>query len=1058
MDAPVEQHGTLPSSVPTGIVGLLAAAAVAAWVATHVFISPRKSRRARLLLFFVRVLVGCTALWLALNALGRTVMFLNAWSLWIPSLIGAAAVEISLALYALERRTVSRGAGFVLAVLRMALVLLVVIMLVQPVFSWEETRLAVRYVVVLLDDSASMHLVDRQLSVSEKLQLVQVFRPGAPDRPHRLDQCVGPLEEVRDKLAAQADSLALLKDAAFDMLKRQLETRRESMQKLFAHARRTVDAQAKTLSNVQQAKIKLDVRTRAAMKEARDKLEQRVRGLVAAGAKIVDGRDSDALARRHRHLLETVRHAQDALRDVLGRLPGLAAAVDEAYFASLPVARQMEINTEVVRTRQAIARAVLLTEGDDAPPLIHALGRKYLVKFYKFAGRPTELKIGQWQGGAEPPQETGDDPSGQPEATQSTDLAAALEKALVDVPAGKLAGVLILSDGRHNTKSAIEPAARRLGAQKAPACSVLIGSTRPPVDGAITGVVAPQAIYAEDQLVVEVGLRFDGLRGRKARVRLVYEGKTVSERTVRVAGDHFRTIVNLTDTPKDKGLRAYKVELEQFDDEAFMANNTRTVNIAVTEERTKLLIVGGRPRWEIRYLRNLFAGRDKSVQLQYVLLHPDRIGDVKPPKVHASASRASEQVEASALPENEGEWLKFDVIVLGDVSPDAIGKEEARILEKFVAERAGTLVVIAGPRYMPHAFADSVLREMLPVRFEPSQEAILSSPEPSFRIALSEAGRDHVVMQQSDMPHENLLVWQSRPEIYWRHPIKDTPPGATVLAFAMPRDLPDVFRPRNTKTVREAEELARARRGFERKNALIAVQQFALGRVMMLNFDRTWRLRYRVGDTYHHKFWGQVLRWATPGKLPAGTDRVRLGTDRMLYAPDELVRVRARLTREDHAPVVGDDVRVNVYDGTQLVLQRKLDYVPNSAGIYEATLDALSAGRQYRIELGGDEVAKLLTGEAVKRVETQIMVTERRSAELLELSADRSVLDRLARLSGGVVAEPREAGGLPERFGSGTEEITERRPYLIWNSWPLLIIMVLIVTVEWVFRKKVGLT
>ena len=247
MDAPVEQHGTLPSSVPTGLVGLLAAAAVAAWVATHVFISPRKSRRARLLLFFVRVLVGCTALWLALNALGRTVMFLNAWSLWIPSLIGAAAVEISLALYALERRTVSRGAGFVLAVLRMALVLLVVIMLVQPVFSWEETRLAVRYVAVLLDDSASMHLVDRQLSVSEKLQLVQVFRPEAPDRPHRLDQCVGPLEEVRDKLAAQADSLALLKDAAFDMLKRQLETRRESMQKLFAHARRTVDAQATTM-------------------------------------------------------------------------------------------------------------------------------------------------------------------------------------------------------------------------------------------------------------------------------------------------------------------------------------------------------------------------------------------------------------------------------------------------------------------------------------------------------------------------------------------------------------------------------------------------------------------------------------------------------------------------------------------------------------------------------------------------------------------------------------------------------------------------------------------
>ena len=93
---------------------------------------------------------------------------------------------------------------------------------------------------------------------------------------------------------------------------------------------------------------------------------------------------------------------------------------------------------------------------------------------------------------------------------------------------------------------------------------------------------------------------------------------------------------------------------------------------------------------------------------------------------------------------------------------------------------------------------------------------------------------------------DNRDFWLSRPPLRWRHPVQRVRPQATVLARAL------------------------SETGTEEQRALIAVQNAGLGRVVYLAFDRTWRLRFRAGDKYHHRFWGQLLRWATGGRLPAG--------------------------------------------------------------------------------------------------------------------------------------------------------------------------------------------
>ena len=46
---------------------------------------------------------------------------------------------------------------------------------------------------------------------------------------------------------------------------------------------------------------------------------------------------------------------------------------------------------------------------------------------------------------------------------------------------------------------------------------------------------------------------------------------------------------------------------------------------------------------------------------------------------------------------------------------------------------------------------------------------------------------------------------------------------------------------------------------------------------LWLGTDGTWRWRFRTGDRFHHRFWGQVVRWAASGAMAAGNAYVRFG-------------------------------------------------------------------------------------------------------------------------------------------------------------------------------------
>ena len=1065
------------SGLPTMLVVLLALAALAGAIALHLI--PRPTTPAgRWGMVAINGLATYLAWWLIALAASRWLLFTTAWPLGLWTLLGAVGTEVIIALYRFERAGATRLVGGTLLALRLCLLFIVLFWLTQPVLHKEWTIPVDRYIAVVIDDSASMKLTDADAPASEKLDLAQLFGLEVKDRPVDFREPQRKISDLESKLGSQLQVLELM-SATDSGSGRQMEARFAKLKELTITGRELLAGVSKSLDRPGGDKLKLEPATTALLTAIQGQIKSVVDGPLGRLEKLAST-SGEAQTAGIAPAREDIRQAVDVLGRVREGLFRLPIEMDGAYWRSLPAAQREEIQSKTNVARGAIARRVLdrKGEGTDAQTVAEKLNDGYVLKFYHFASRPgvvapeTYVAKKKKESDAVEPEKTvatdsktkkvakpvaagpappaADDVS--PEATawrSATDLAAVLKQVDEDTPEG-LSGVLVLWDGRHNADEPVQPWSDKFKAKRAPVVSVLIGSKHVPKDAAVASLELPQTIMANDKVSVKAAVKIDGYRGEDLVVRLMHGKDEVGRKTIKVPEDHHRTKVEFSDTAKQVGTFAYKIEI--LSAAGAQLKETVTINdsvekaVNVTDDRIKVLIVEAQPRWDFRYLKNLFAGPDKLVHLQYLLTNPTKLADAPPPPlIRVSASRPFGQFEGTMLPENEKEWMKFDVILLGDVSPATLNKETIELLDKFVFKRGGTLIVLGGADFMPHAYADTKLAEMLPMRTEKIDGSLRQGPEPGYRIRLTDDGKQHVVMKQLAGADSDEF-WKTLPVMRWRHPKVKAKDGAVRLAYA------ESAYQEGARSIADQERL-------ERDNCLICYQSYGAGKVMMLSFDETWRLRYRVGVAYHHRFWGQVARWAADEKLQAGTSLVRLGTDRPRYDVGQPITIKSRLLNEKADPIEKAEVEAKVYRGDKLLHTVKLEAKPDMPGRYESQIGAQLDAGVYRLELGGTTVDGLLATGDVKKVEMEIAVSSAKStSELVELTADDTVPEQLASATRGRVVAPIEAASILEFMGPKSGSIKKTDDKRLWDRLPVLLLFLVIGSGEWILRKKAGLT
>ena len=718
-------------------------------------------------------------------------------------------------------------------------------------------------------------------------------------------------------------------------------------------------------------------------------------------------------------------------------------------------------------TRAEMIRRLLAVGGGDS--FLEQVKRKYALDVFRFGNGLRRLSSFDEEVALDAQEEN---------FRSATDMTRALEQVLKEVPSEEISSIVIFTDGRHNGEAGVESVARRFGGAGIAVSTVVIGGSVKPFDLAVAAANSPESVFLGDKVRFAVTVSATRANGRRSKVRLFRETEQdgavrreqLDEQEFAVEGEDWRKDFRFTDEPEEKGVYRYAVEVEGAEGEFFPSNNVRSLDVAVSDDRTNVLLVDNRPRWEYRYLRNLFYGRDKSVHLQDWLVHPDTIDGLEPTnRVPASAARPFGESEAGGFPVDLDAWRQFDVIILGDIGEDVLSPSVVESIRTCVEDRGALLVLISGADAMPARIHDAKLRDLMPVEFEPDDVSHRDAPEDAFRFSLTAAGRGHVVMNQSSSVSENEDIWQNVADFHWRLPVAGVKPGAEVLAYAQPKNArgvsgESVIAESIAATIEEDPESALRRleemRTEQNRNALVTAVARGKGKVLMLTTDSMWRLRSKSGDEHHHRFWGQVMRWGAGERMRAGNAHVRIGTDQLRYGAGETVKAYARLLDERYNGVSGLQPRLALKtpDPAAPAISLTLVQRPDANGFYECEIPGCTAPGSYTLTLECPDAQQKLGELYPVELSTDFIVaTAKNPSEDVEIAATRETAERIAKATDGRVMSPKEFVGLDGDFGGGSKRISDRVEYPLWSLPPLFVLIVVLLSVEWIVRKKSSL-
>ena len=324
--------------------------------------------------------------------------------------------------------------------------------------------------------------------------------------------------------------------------------------------------------------------------------------------------------------------------------------------------------------------------------------------------------------------------------TDGTRLFSALSAALADVPADRVAGAILLTDGRVHDVPA-EIAALGFAAP----VHALITGQRGERDRRVVLVTAPRfGIVGQSQTVV-YRVEDQGVRGAPAQITVRRDGEVLERRTV-TAG----STVNAQIPIPHAGPNIVEIEASPLEGELTTVNNRAVVSIDGVRDKLRVLLVSGEPHAGERTWRNLLKS-DASVDLvHFTILRPPEKQDGTPINELSLIAFPTRELFQQKI--HEFHLIIFDRYARQGVLPIIYFDNIARYVRA-----GGAVLVAAGPDYAsPTSLWRTPLDQILPA--EPSG----LTTEAAFRAALTGPGKRHPVtrgLQGANAEPPNWSRW-----------------------------------------------------------------------------------------------------------------------------------------------------------------------------------------------------------------------------------------------------------------------------------------------------------
>ena len=636
-------------------------------------------------------------------------------------------------------------------------------------------------------------------------------------------------------------------------------------------------------------------------------------------------------------------------------------------------------------------------------------------------------------------------------------------------------GVVVLSDGRVRDPQAVESLAKEYARRNIPVHVYPLGGQARGGDIALVSLVAPQRVRKYSQTEIQVFFRSFGYTGKRTEVRLeALEGNGLP------ATSYPAVPVTLTGGPQSVSLtwrselapRKLRVSIPLEDDELGNRNNQMEFEIGIDRTKIRVLYLegsGGAPRVERR--GDEFIVEAGHSDLQEALVADEDIECVSLITL-AGTSRLRRVATYDAFtsgrgfPTSRAELAAFDVIILSNIARPSLTSEQLEWLESWIANRGGGLCLMGGPRsFSQGGWNDTSLAPMLPVdfaeeRWEDGAE-VVAAP-------VGEARR-HPVWAIVSAPQQNESILNGMPATRGLHRGLKAKEGTMLLAAPV---IDGVAEP------------------------LVVAGEYGKGRTLTIGFPiaSPWAenlmTRWGGGTTqYYSKFVRNVVYWLSETSA-IGRRRLVASVDKQFYRPGETIQLSATAFDESARKVTG-------YRVWGMLEPQQLDSETLYAPVYWPAGLARDGGETSPLMVFGEEfeltrdpvdgryhlpltLAKLPKSDHQGlRLELTAYETSEgagaggRGTQVDSTSLDLQVLSdpfeqqnplpnheflaRLAAISGGkVLRSPAEITrileALPVTIGP---PVVRKEP--LWNRWSWWSLLVVLLSAEWFYRRKIGL-
>jgi len=657
-----------------------------------------------------------------------------------------------------------------------------------------------------------------------------------------------------------------------------------------------------------------------------------------------------------------------------------------------------------------------------------------------------------------------------------TQLAAALRQLTSRFGRTPPAAVVVFSDGRARDAADVEKLAAHFAKMKVPIHVVPVGEAGKGGDLAVVGVVSSPKVRKNSQVEVRVFLRSYGYDDKRCELIVTSIDRSGTRRKLNSMPITVRSGIQSFTTSYQSGDISQKIEvaITPLPGEMSVENNRYNFDVAIDRTKIRVLYVEGGP--QLAFSFNVFGAngpqtpRGPHSDLQNALTADPDIECVVLSAVpgNRKLQRLADAQGASfnrGFPETVAELAAFDAIIISNAGRRAFTETQLEWIEQWIEKRGGGLCMMGGPNsFAAGGWKDEVIDKMLPI--ELGESASEWSAIGGIKLVPNTPSMNHPIWHIVENENANREILRSLPEFTGIH--KDqrvkTEANAVVLATADDNGT---------------------------KRPVLTIGSYGKGRTIAMSVPATppWANEFvnnwgERDHRYYAKFWRNVVYWMTEDSS-IGRRRLVAKADQPFYRPTEKITLNGGAYDESanrtgaYRLVAMVEPQGNLNDAdpvwSPIRWPETIQRTSGETGPYiawgeEFELPRVKGQLDYNLQLIlGPAPAAASATQSIRLELTAYEDTTQVDSTSLDLRIvhdpyeqqnpfpDHDQLFKVAAASGGeVLRDTKSIREMLEKLPVPPRASVVRKSPL-WSQWWILGTIMGLMTVEWFWRRRLGL-